>query len=740
MVRREDDGTVCVDDETSLRKIKSYKKMKEVFEEEAQNIVTINTVPHKNVAGFVSLEREVNNTVYYLMPYSQGEELGDYLKRVESENKRLNQQEIMALVEPILSGLTHIHGYGVYHKDIKPANIYIRKNDEPLLIDFGASVTSAHMLTPTYAPIEQVKRIVSEYGAYTDLYAVGVMMYEMIVGRKPPKSQERAETISRGERDPYALLVKNREISKKFEKHFLVAIDHALELGYRDRPQTAKLFKEELRGDLKRKKRNRLLLLTLFSAVFLFVSVYLIYEKQRVKYGYLIVPNNEHAQVLVDNRRVEVDRENRYPILLGKHSVEVKNSMGYLSSIDEVEFKEENEQHRVDNELIKEQVLFELRTKENLVAQVELNGEFIGNTPYVGKLFYNKIDGGIEKKYSIVLKKVGYADSLEKQFLYKELMREKGFKINVELRKKEGFVEIKSPVGFKIKVNGRLLRNSDGEIELTPITFKKVPGKYTIYLYSSKRELVGKNKIKVYKPILREVTVSDKETTLFPQIKAKKSPQYIIAKKREVKKVEKKKKTSFQEILKIPKQPNMSKPINGVRFAKTEVTYDELVRFLNSASLSDVELKRYFYRGTNSVAKYIKKEINNYYVYKGYEQYPVVQISWHGAKAYMEWLNEKTNVTYRLPTYSEWQTIANFNPFNLSSTLSAVEKGLVNSLGMFHVYGNVAEWSEDAFGEYSRITLGGSFNTRQEYMNSLVQNSMNENSTKNSDIGFRLVQ
>jgi len=744
VVYREEDGTVAIEDETHLQKVKSYEKMKKVFEEEAQNIVTINSVPHKNIAGFVSLERDVNNTVYYLMPYSKGEEFGEYLKRLEHEEKKLNQQEIMALIEPILNGLTHIHAYGVYHKDIKPANIYIREGNEPLLIDFGASVTSAHLLTPTYAPIEQVRRIVSEYGDYTDIYAVAVMMYEMIIGHKPPKSQERAEALARGERDPYSPLVSNSNIRKGFEKHFLRAVDHALELAYTARPQTAKLFKEELRGDLKRKKRHKFIILSLLAITVISALFYAISEQQRAKYGYLILKNNKQTEVLVDGRRIIIDKENRYPILLGKHFIEINNGLENLSSVHEMEFKKENEQQRIENLLIKEKVTFEIHTKNNLISQVEINGKFVGNTPYLGKLFYDKAHGGLEKKYKIVLKKKGYAHSDEKHFLYKELMKEKSYKINVKLRKKEGFLEIKSPVGFKIKINGKLVRNKDREIELTPITLKKVPGRYSIYLYSSKRDSIGKNRIKIYKPILREVVVVDKETTLFPQIKAEKSPRYLMAKEREKKKNSKKIEKPTKEILKSPIKPEMSQEVNGVKFSKKEVSYNELVRFLNSASLSEKELKHYFQIGTNSIAKYIKKESiegsNRYFVYKGYEHYPVVQISWHGAKAYIKWLNAQTGHSYRLPTQREWRSIAKFKPQGLSSTLNAVAQSFASSLGMFDVYGNVSEWSEDRFGDYSRITLGGSFNTLKNYLNVDMQNSMNENSTKNSDLGFRLVQ
>lgn len=751
MVKREYDYTVSLGDNTTIQKIKSYEKMKKVFEEEAQNIVTINTVPHKNVAGFVSLERDVNNTIYYLMPYSEGEELGEYLNRLKEEEVELSQKDILALIEPILNGLEHIHGYHVYHKDIKPANIYIRKDDEPLLIDFGASVVSAHLLTPSYAPIEQVKRVASEYGPYTDIYAVGVMMHEMVLGSKPPKSKERAEAISRGEKDPYQPLAKKRELKKSFEAHFLAGIDHALALAYTDRPQSSNVFKAELLGDLKRKRRNKFLAWFLLGLTLLSLLGYTIFETQRDKYGYLIVPNNQHAQVLVDNRLVEPDRENRYPILLGKHSVEINNGLGYLSSVDEVLLEDENGQKRVENPVIKERVSLEINTKD-VVAQVEINGEFVGNTPYMGRLYYDKEGGGLEKSYKVTLRKEGYENSETKQFFYKTLMKQPHNKINFELRKKEGVVEIKSPVGFKVKINGQVVKDKDGRVELTPLSIKKIPGIYTVLLYSSKREEVGKKKIKVYDRIVRRVVVKDRETTLFPQVKAEKNPQYLLAKAKEEERSTKK--GSRKELLQAVKKPVMGKALNGVQFAKTEVTYDELVRFLNSETLSNEALKRYFNVHSNMIAKYIKQERvegkRYYYVYEGYEEYPVTQISWYGAKAYIKWLNRMTGEQYRLPTYSEWYAVANlgFDAQKIDSyvnhkgnaVLSRVGLKKANGLGLFDIFGNVAEWSEDRLGDYSRITLGGSYRSLKHSINPLMQSSMSAYNTKNSDIGLRVVK
>jgi hypothetical protein len=396
-----------------------------------------------------------------------------------------------------------------------------------------------------------------------------------------------------------------------------------------------------------------------------------------------------------------------------------------------------------------------VHTKDDLVAQVEVNGEFVGKTPYIGKLYFDEKGERLDKEYKVIVKKEGYADSEPQLFIYKILMKKEKSEINFTLRKKEGFIEIKSPVGFKVKVNGRLLRDKNGRTELTPLRFKRIPGIYTVLLYSSKRD----NKIKIYKKIVRVLTVKDKETVLFPQLKAEKSEKYLLAKKREEKRkvAKKREKNSLKEskkALKLPIKPSMSRSYQGIHVSKKEVTYNELVRFLNHENLSDDELKGYFYIRSNSVSKYIYKEKIKgrieYFVYKGYENYPVIQISWAGTKAYIRWLNQTFGASYRLPTADEWEMVAGlkFDSNNIdniahhsqNSTFSETGLKKENVLGIFDLFGNVSEWTEDKFGEFSRVIVGGSYQTSKIYLNPSMRNGVNEHNKKSLDVGFRIVE
>ena len=100
---------------------------------------------------------EANGTAYMVMEYEEGQSLADYLKR---NGPRLDEQTLLKVFIPILNGLHAVHEAEMLHLDIKPENIYLRKDGSPMLIDFGSARQGAvHLqkvaLTQGYAPMEQ---------------------------------------------------------------------------------------------------------------------------------------------------------------------------------------------------------------------------------------------------------------------------------------------------------------------------------------------------------------------------------------------------------------------------------------------------------------------------------------------------------------------------------------------------------------------------------------------------------
>src|SRR6185312_13007263 len=176
---------------------------------------------------------EINGTAYMVMDFEDGVPLSDLLKK----RKKFSEAELMNLVRPIGEGLDRAHRVGVLHRDIKPPNILISEDNRPVLIDFGsarfdtaeATSTKVTFHTPPYAAIEQYVKTYPQ-GPWTDIYALGVVMFECVTGDKPPEVLERlhaglGKPLSDGKWPGYS-------------KRFLAAVDAAMTVKPDERPQT----------------------------------------------------------------------------------------------------------------------------------------------------------------------------------------------------------------------------------------------------------------------------------------------------------------------------------------------------------------------------------------------------------------------------------------------------------------------------------------------------------------------
>ncbi|MCK5720773.1 MAG: protein kinase [Thiomargarita sp.] len=185
---------------------------------------------------------EANGTAYMVMEYQKGDSLAYYLK----QKRILTEPELLEIVMPLLDGLKEMHLAGFLHRDIKPNNIYIRDDKTPVLIDFGSarfavgqksrSVTS--IVTPGYAPLEQYDNQISDQGPWTDIYALGAVMYNAIKGEPPPAATRRVM------KDPTIPAIKIGQ--NKYSQNLLKAIDWALQLSEEDRPQTVDQWREAM--------------------------------------------------------------------------------------------------------------------------------------------------------------------------------------------------------------------------------------------------------------------------------------------------------------------------------------------------------------------------------------------------------------------------------------------------------------------------------------------------------------
>ena len=168
----------------------SFLEQREKFKKEARRIRQLN---NSHIVRVHDLFEE-NGTAYYVMDYVDGENLSERLKRT---GKPMTEDEVNQILPQILDALKSIHDAGIWHLDLKPANIMVDKAGNVKLIDFGASkllnaqkggatTSTAISYTNGYAPREQMEQNYDKFGPWTDIYALGATLYNLLTNKRPP--------------------------------------------------------------------------------------------------------------------------------------------------------------------------------------------------------------------------------------------------------------------------------------------------------------------------------------------------------------------------------------------------------------------------------------------------------------------------------------------------------------------------------------------------------------------------
>jgi len=168
------------------------------FKQEAQAAAQLS---HPNIVVIYDVGEDAG--VHYIaMEYLECGSLGDRLAQAAAQGWTYNQQEALSVIEQVGSALDYAHSRGVIHRDIKPANILFAADGRPKVTDFGiaraadtARLTRTGVLlgTPEYMSPEQAGG--GQIDQRSDLYALGVMAYEMLTGRVPFQSDTPHATL-----------------------------------------------------------------------------------------------------------------------------------------------------------------------------------------------------------------------------------------------------------------------------------------------------------------------------------------------------------------------------------------------------------------------------------------------------------------------------------------------------------------------------------------------------------------
>jgi len=240
----------------ALKVIKAGMDSREVlarFESERQALALMN---HPNIARVFEAGESSHGRPFFVMELVEGVPVTQYC-----DSNRLNTEERLALFVQICDAVQHAHHKGVIHRDIKPSNVLVRIQDQtpvPKIIDFGIAKATAQPLTdmtmfteigvvvgtPAYMSPEQAERTGLDVDTRTDVYSLGMLLYELLVGVLP------FDVGGRGDSDAAELRRRIREDEPTKPSTRLTSLgESSVELARRRRADLRTLGRQ-LRGDL----------------------------------------------------------------------------------------------------------------------------------------------------------------------------------------------------------------------------------------------------------------------------------------------------------------------------------------------------------------------------------------------------------------------------------------------------------------------------------------------------------
>ena len=189
---------------------------------------------------------EANATAYMVMRFEQGRSFATWLT---SLGRSPTQEELDAIVAPLLDALETLHAQNFLHRDIAPDNIIVRADGTPVLLDFGAArravAEATRALTGVikagYSPHEQYTSNSRLQGPWSDLYALGGTLYRAVTGQAPEEATLRVGD----DHMPSAVKAANGD----YRSRFLAAIDACLEVMPSERPQSVAQLRAMLLGE-----------------------------------------------------------------------------------------------------------------------------------------------------------------------------------------------------------------------------------------------------------------------------------------------------------------------------------------------------------------------------------------------------------------------------------------------------------------------------------------------------------
>ncbi|MEW6083602.1 MAG: protein kinase [Chloroflexota bacterium] len=220
------------------------------FEEEASGVAQLR---HHGIVQVHDFNRD-GDTYYMVLEFVPGETLQDHLKRLNDSGRNLSPTKAMEYMAGACDAVDYAHQRGMIHRDIKPANLMLNTLGQVILMDFGIAkivgsqrhtATGAVVGTAMYMSPEQIKG--EQPDRRTDIYSLGVTLYEMVSGRPPFEADSAMTLMMMHINDP---VPNPKKLNPDVPDSLVAIINKALAKDPADRYQTAAQMAAALRNAL----------------------------------------------------------------------------------------------------------------------------------------------------------------------------------------------------------------------------------------------------------------------------------------------------------------------------------------------------------------------------------------------------------------------------------------------------------------------------------------------------------
>lgn len=262
------------DQRVALKIVRTGLDRREIVERFRHERRILARLRHPNIASLYDGGVADDGTPYFAMEVVEGERITDYADR-----NRLDLDARIRLFQSVCAAVAHAHRNLVVHRDLKPGNVLVTAEGIAKLLDFGiakivdpdsgdASQTTQRFLTPAYASPEQVRGQATTTA--TDVYSLGVLLYELLTGHHPHGETSRSAEVVRAiledePRDPSAIVTRDRgdttaaEIARRrstlpadLQRRLRGDLDNIVAKALRKDPAERYASVDDLREDLER--------------------------------------------------------------------------------------------------------------------------------------------------------------------------------------------------------------------------------------------------------------------------------------------------------------------------------------------------------------------------------------------------------------------------------------------------------------------------------------------------------